>query len=89
VTATNPDLVCRRVVEITTDYMEGALPAEERARFEQHLLVCAGCVGYVEQARAAVRVLGAIGSERTEPPSTMARELALRAFRSLRKGDGT
>jgi anti-sigma factor RsiW len=89
VTATNPDLVCRRVVEITTDYMEGALPAEESARFEQHLLVCAGCVRYVEQARATVRALSAIGGERNEPPTTTARELALRAFRSLRKGDGT
>ena len=27
------DLTCRELVEIVTDYLEGALPADERARF--------------------------------------------------------
>lgn len=86
-TDTNPDLVCRRVVEITTEYMEGALPAEESARFEQHLLVCAGCVHYVDHTRATIRTLGKLGG--TEPPASSARESALRAFRFNRKGQGT
>ena len=30
------DLTCRELVELVTDYLDGALPAAERARFEAH-----------------------------------------------------
>ena len=30
-------LSCQELVELVTDYLEGALPPEERARFEAHL----------------------------------------------------
>jgi hypothetical protein len=79
----NPDLACRRVVEIASDYLEGALVPEERARFEQHLLLCEGCVNYLEQTRATLRALGRLGGG---PVSAASRDAALRAFRALRKG---
>ena len=30
-------IVCRRAVELVTDYLEGALPAGDRERLEAHL----------------------------------------------------
>jgi anti-sigma factor RsiW len=33
-------LVCRQVVELVSDYLEGALPRSERRRFEAHLAGC-------------------------------------------------
>jgi anti-sigma factor RsiW len=45
------DLSCQELVELVTDYLEGALPQEERERFEAHLADCPGCTVYVEQMR--------------------------------------
>ena len=54
----DPDLACRELVELVTDYLEGALPATERERFEAHLAECEGCDAYVEQVRATIRLAG-------------------------------
>ena len=48
------DLTCRELVELVTDYLDGALPDAERARFETHMAACAGCDFYVEQIRTTV-----------------------------------
>ena len=45
------DMTCKEVVEIVSDYLEDALSAQDRARFEAHLAGCAGCTTYVEQMR--------------------------------------
>jgi anti-sigma factor RsiW len=49
---------CRELVELVTEYMEGALPAEDRARFEAHLASCPGCLAYLQQMRVTIRVIG-------------------------------
>ena len=47
-----PDpLTCRELVELITDYLEGAMPPDERARFEAHVAECDGCEAYVRQMR--------------------------------------
>ena len=51
-------LTCREFVELVTDYLEGALPPEERAAFEQHLAACDGCGIYLQQMRQTIRLLG-------------------------------
>jgi anti-sigma factor RsiW len=56
------DLTCRELVELVTDYLEGALPAHERVRFEAHLGECESCVAYVEQMRTTVRLTQAAGT---------------------------
>jgi anti-sigma factor RsiW len=49
---------CRELVELVTEYLEGGLPEDERARFEAHLEACAGCVRYLEQILETVRLAG-------------------------------
>ncbi len=51
-------LSCRELVELVTDYLEGALSEEERARFEQHIGICSGCRVYLEQMRITIEQLG-------------------------------
>ena len=46
------DLACIEVVEIITDYLEGALPAAEARRLKRHLDTCPGCTEYLAQLRA-------------------------------------
>ena len=56
-------LTCKEVVEIVTDYLEGALSPEDRARFDQHLAVCDGCTNYLEQMRETIRLTGMLSED--------------------------
>jgi anti-sigma factor RsiW len=78
-------LVCRELVELVTDYLEGRLPEGDRSRFEEHLDRCDGCTTYVEQMRRTIQALGHIPEESLPPEAE--REL-LAAFRDWRaEGD--
>jgi anti-sigma factor RsiW len=57
------DLTCREMVELVTDYLEGALPAPERVRFEEHLAGCEGCSHHLEQMRTTIRVTGTLDED--------------------------
>jgi anti-sigma factor RsiW len=74
-----PGLTCHEVVEIITDYLEDALPPDDRVRVEAHLGVCDGCTAYLEQMRETIRLTGMLTEEQI--PDDQKREL-LRAFRS-------
>jgi anti-sigma factor RsiW len=76
-------LTCKEVVEIVTDYLEGALSPEDRARFDQHLAVCDGCTYYVEQMRETIRLSGMVTEEQI--PVTQ-RERLREAFHDWKTG---
>ena len=61
------DMVCKELVELVTDYLEGTLPEEERARFERHLSGCNGCTNYLEQMRQTIRLTGELQAESLAP----------------------
>ncbi len=61
------DMACIELVQLVTDYLEGALPAGEVARIREHLTSCDGCTAHVEQMRTAVRVLQATPREQVAP----------------------
>jgi predicted anti-sigma-YlaC factor YlaD len=73
------ELTCRELVEIVTDYLEGAMTPEQRSRFEEHLRVCEGCTVYLEQMRETIRLTGMLAEEQMAPE---AREALLEAFRN-------
>jgi anti-sigma factor RsiW len=50
---------CRELVELVTDYLEGALSPEDVARFEAHVAGCPGCAAYLEQMRTTIAVIRA------------------------------
>ena len=76
-------LSCRELVELVTDYLEGALPEEERLRFEDHIGRCGGCKIYLEQIRQTISLLGHLPEQALSPDAE--REL-LEAFRGWRAG---
>ena len=47
---------CRELVELVTAYFDGALPADVRAAFEEHLAECSGCAAYLEQMRITIKI---------------------------------
>lgn len=56
-------LTCHEVVELVTDYLEGALSDEARRRVEEHLSGCDGCTRYLEQMRETIRLTGRLTEE--------------------------
>lgn len=61
------ELVCREAVELTTDYLEGALDRGDRARLEGHLAACPACGEYLAQMRRTLDVLGRVEPEALDP----------------------
>jgi anti-sigma factor RsiW len=49
---------CRELVELVTNYLEGALTPADHAHFEAHLAICPGCATYVQQMRQTIALLG-------------------------------
>lgn len=78
-----PELTCQELVELVTDYLEGALPREDVARFEAHLAACPGCEIYLEQVRTTIAVTRASGNH-VEPATVSP---LLDAFRKWRAGE--
>ena len=79
----NPEMVCRELVELITDYLEATLPPEDRARFERHLAGCEGCQAYLDQMRQTIDALGRLPPESLSPE---AQSKLLEAFRGWRGG---
>ena len=66
-------IVCRQAVALMTDYLEGAMTARDRARFEAHLAACPHCTEYLAQMRATIDAVGHIEPDDLDP--TMLDEL--------------
>jgi anti-sigma factor RsiW len=62
-----PELVCQEMVELITDYLEGALTRSQRRRFEAHLAGCEHCTEYLRQMRATIRITGRLRAEDLTP----------------------
>ena len=80
-----PELTCRELVELVTDYLEGRLARDERARFEMHLCYCDGCAAYLQQIRQVKEAAGRLAEASIAPE---ARDALLAAFRSWKRGAG-
>ena len=73
---------CQEVVELVTDYLDGAMSPDDVARFDHHLSLCEGCVFYVEQIRMTIVAVGRIGEEDVPPE---VRDDLVAAFRDFKR----
>ena len=75
-------LVCREMVELMTEYLEGTLNAETRDRFEAHLRGCDGCTEYLAQLRAEIAMSRRLSEDTLDP---VYRDRLLAAFRDWKR----
>lgn len=61
------DLVCQQVVELVTEYLDGALSRADRRRFDAHLRKCPNCTNYLAQMRATIRATGSLHQDDLTP----------------------
>lgn len=73
---------CQELVELVTDYLDGALPQAERARFDAHIAGCDGCRAYLEQIKATIALTGTLPPEQLAPEAEAA---LLEAFRDWKR----
>jgi anti-sigma factor RsiW len=69
---------CQELVELVTDYLEGALTPADLRRFDEHIALCDACVEYLRQYRETIRITGTLTPDDLSPEAE--REL-LDAFR--------
>jgi anti-sigma factor RsiW len=58
---------CQELVELVTDYLEGALSPGDLRRFEEHIALCDACTEYLRQLRETIRLVGAITPDDLTP----------------------
>lgn len=75
-------MTCQEVVELVTDYLNGALTVPDRARFEAHLAECEACTAYLQQMRTTVELSGHLDEDAV--PDDVKRDL-LAAFRTWKR----
>ena len=80
-------LACQEVVELVTEYLDGAMEPARRARFERHLADCDGCTAYLQQFRTTLTVVGRLDVGDVPAPA-MAELLAAFRHWSDDRGDG-
>ena len=73
---------CQEVVELVTDYLDGAMSPADVARFDHHLSLCEGCVFYVDQIRMTIAAVGQVGEEDVPPE---VRDDLIAAFRDFKR----
>ena len=80
--AEHEHISCQEVVELVTDYVEEALPADKASLFEEHVNFCDGCEWYLDEMRATIATVGRITEEEV-PVET--RDKLLTAFREWKR----
>lgn len=78
-----PPIVCRDVVELVTNYLEGSLAGAERDRFEAHIGACPHCSRYLAQFRQTIAATGHLREDDIAPE---AKDALLSAFRNWKAG---
>jgi hypothetical protein len=61
------DLVCQQIVELVTDYFEGALSGPRRRGFEAHIAACEHCTEYLEQMLITIQLSGRLRTSDLTP----------------------
>ena len=81
---------CLEMVEVVTEWMEGALDDDARAAVEEHLAICPDCVAYLDQLRATTALAARLADTDVvaEPAPNGLKVRLLAAFNASRPGAG-
>jgi anti-sigma factor RsiW len=71
-------LNCDELVELVTEFLDGALESDTEQQILDHLAQCDGCQAHLDQMQATIRALGEVPAGRL-PEDT--RATLLEAFR--------
>jgi anti-sigma factor RsiW len=76
------DIACQQVVELLTDYLEGAMADAELERLEAQLRGCDGCTRVLAQLKETIRLTGRLTEDAI---SAAQKEVLLEMFRTWKQ----
>ena len=76
-------MTCQDLVEVVTEYLDGAMPPADVRRFDEHLTTCDGCTTYLAQFRQTIELSGRLTPEAVDAETEAA---LLDAFRGWNQG---
>jgi anti-sigma factor RsiW len=79
---------CDEFVELVTEYLDGALSDDDRARVERHLRGCDGCTRVLAQWREVIRITGHLEDTEVDRLDDGLRTDLMAAFVSARSDHG-
>jgi anti-sigma factor RsiW len=71
-------LACQELVELVTEYLEGALSPDRHREVHDHLLECADCLRYLGQVQLTSRLLAQL------PTAELSDEFSTQLAQALR-----
>jgi len=80
------DITCAELVELVTEYLDGALSPELVEQFEHHLVTCDGCSVHLHQMRETIRVTGSLREDDLRPDVAEQLLVAFRGWRQATSG---
>jgi predicted anti-sigma-YlaC factor YlaD len=81
-------LSCQELVELVTEYLEGALEPADLRRFEEHISGCDGCTEYLEQFRRTIQLTGTLTPADLTPEAESALLSVFHSWKTAQAGTG-
>jgi anti-sigma factor RsiW len=82
----NP-ITCREFIEFLMDYLDRALPEQQRREFDRHMAMCPACVAYLKTYQQAVAAgKAALGEPGDRLPDEIPGELVKAILSARDKG---
>jgi anti-sigma factor RsiW len=79
-------LSCQELVELVTEYLEGALSPADLRRFDEHIGGCDGCTEYLAQFRRTIQLIGTVTPDDLTPEAELALLEVFRSWNSQQLG---
>jgi anti-sigma factor RsiW len=77
---------CQELVELVTDFLEGALSPADLRRFEEHLSDCHGCNEYLAQFKRMIELARAVTPGDLTPEAESALLAVFRSWNAQQPG---
>jgi anti-sigma factor RsiW len=80
------ELTCRELIDQLDAYVDGSMPADQRAVLDAHFAVCSACVAYLKNYRQTIAMGRAVFSDKNAPvPPEVPAELKAAILASRKK----
>ena len=56
-------LTCQQLIDFIMGYLDGELPAEQRAEFDRHMSACPSCVDYLKTYEKTILLAKSCGND--------------------------
>jgi len=79
-------LTCKQLMDFLMAYLDGELPDDQRAVFEEHLAICTQCVDYLDTYKKTVELAAGAWCDDDELPGDVPEDLVQAILAPRRRG---